>query len=144
VENIFKAAGIRALGHPVQPHMLRKLYAKTLLDNGLPAAATAKMLGHQDSRTTEQWYYELTAEQRREINRRLPVYANYGGLFMESKSQSKLTQPEVLILEDTTLGVRVRVVRTLRGWRQVDLARIADVTQANVSSRGRLRIAFSH
>lgn len=73
VENIFKAAGIRALGHQVQPHMLRKLYAKTLLDNGLPAPAAAKMLGHQDSRTTEQWYYDLTADQRREINRRMPI-----------------------------------------------------------------------
>ena len=40
---------------------------------------------------------------------------------------------EVLFLEGITLGQRVRIMRLLRRERQVDLARRAFVTQAEVS-----------
>lgn len=70
---IFAQAGLLALGRPVSPHEFRGLYIKTLLDGGLPVAAAAKMVGHADPKTTAQWYYELTREQRAEIQRRIPV-----------------------------------------------------------------------
>ena len=73
VQRFVRAAGIKALGRPVHPHQLRKLYATTLIHNDIPVAVAAKMLGHSDSRTTEQWYHDLTLDQRHEINRRLPI-----------------------------------------------------------------------
>lgn len=73
VENVFAAAGGKALGRRVKPHELRGLYIKTLLDGGVPVVAAAKMVGHASSKTTERWYYELTREQRAEIQRRIPV-----------------------------------------------------------------------
>ena len=73
VGNIFHKAGMEAIGRPVHPHEFRGLYVKTLLDGGVPLAAAAKMVGHEDPKTTAKWYYELTAGQRAEINRRIPV-----------------------------------------------------------------------
>jgi len=73
VRNIFYRAGLEAIGRRVHPHEFRGLYIKTLLDGGLPPAAAAKMVGHASSKTTERWYYELTREQRWEIQRRIPV-----------------------------------------------------------------------
>lgn len=73
VRNIFYQAGLKAIGRRVHPHEFRHLYTKTLIDGGLPPVVAAKMLGHADSRTTERWYYELTGEQRAEIQRRIPV-----------------------------------------------------------------------
>ena len=72
-ENIMNTAGLAALGRTVHPHQFRHLYVKTLLDGGVPAPAAAKMVGHTDSRTTEKWYYELSRQQRWEIQRRIPV-----------------------------------------------------------------------
>lgn len=69
-QRTFRRAAWAALGRRVTPHSLRKLYAKNLLDAGLPLAAVAKLLGHEDTRTTEQWYYDLTSDQRRLINAR--------------------------------------------------------------------------
>ena len=42
-------------------------------------------------------------------------------------------ESEVLFLDGITLGQRVRVARFLAGWRQVDLAETAGVTQNDVS-----------
>lgn len=72
-ERAFARAGEEALGRRVTPHQLRHLYIKFLIDNGLPVATTAKMVGHEDSRTTEKAYYDLTLDQRHAINLRVPV-----------------------------------------------------------------------
>ena len=50
-------------GRPVHPHELRHLYVKTLIDGVIPVVVASKLVGHSDSRTTERWYYDLTAEQ---------------------------------------------------------------------------------
>ena len=65
VRYVFAAAGKRGIGRPVHPHELRHLYVKTLIDGGVPVLAASKMVGHSDTKTTERWYYDLTAEQRR-------------------------------------------------------------------------------
>ena len=46
---------------------------------------------------------------------------------------------ELFMCKGLTPGMLVRLERTRRGWRQVDLAQVADVTQAEVSAleRGR-------
>ena len=72
VERHFAQAS-RRIGVKVTPHSLRGLYIKTLLDGGIPAPAAAKMVGHASSKTTEEWYYRLTSEQRRLIQERIPV-----------------------------------------------------------------------
>ncbi len=41
---------------------------------------------------------------------------------------------DTLIASEVSFGLKVRAARVLCGWRQVDLAAIAEVTQANVSS----------
>ena len=73
VRYIFAKAGQTAIGRPVHPHEFRHLYTKTLIDGGLPVEAAAKMLGHDDIRTTMKHYYDLTRAQREEIQRRIPV-----------------------------------------------------------------------
>lgn len=72
-ERVFKAAAQQALNRDAHPHQLRHLYAKLLIDAGIPVAAAAKMLGHANSKTTEQWYYDLTSQQRYDINRKMPI-----------------------------------------------------------------------
>ncbi len=53
-------------------HELRHLYVKTLIDGGVPVLAASKLVGHSDTKTTERWYYDLTAEQRRGIQEKMP------------------------------------------------------------------------
>ena len=72
VRYVFAAAGRRGIGRPVNPHELRHLYVKTLIDGGVPVLAASKLVGHSDTKTTERWYYDLTAEQRRGIQERMP------------------------------------------------------------------------
>ncbi len=72
VRYVFAAAGKRGIGRPVHPHELRHLYVKTLIDGGVPVLAASKLVGHSDTKTTERWYYDLTAEQRRGIQERMP------------------------------------------------------------------------
>ena len=72
IRYLFAAAGEKGIGRPVHPHELRHLYVKTLIDGGVPVVAASKLVGHSDSRTTERWYYDLTAEQRRIIQERMP------------------------------------------------------------------------
>ena len=66
------AAAEKGIRRQVHPHELRHLYVKTLIDGGVPVVAS-KLVGHSDSRTTERWYYDLTAEQRRAIQERMPT-----------------------------------------------------------------------
>ena len=72
VRYVFASAGEKGIGRPVHPHELRHLYVKTLIDGGVPVLAASKLVGHSDSSTTERWYYDLTAEQRRAIQERMP------------------------------------------------------------------------
>jgi integrase len=67
----FNQAGERTLGRKVNPHELRHLFVTDLIDQGVPVPAAAKMVGHADSRTTERWYYDLTADKRRYIGERI-------------------------------------------------------------------------
>jgi integrase len=73
VRYAFEKAGCQALGKSVSPHMLRHLYVSWCIDNGLPVPTTSKMVGHANSRTTEEVYYHLSAARRRDIQRRQPV-----------------------------------------------------------------------
>jgi len=73
VHYIIQEAGYKALNRPIHPHLFRGLYIKTLMDAGLSVEATAVMVGHEDPRTTMKHYYDLTLEQRADINRRLPI-----------------------------------------------------------------------
>ena len=43
-----------------------------VVDGGVPVLAASKLVGHSDTKTTERWYYDLTAEQRRAIQERMP------------------------------------------------------------------------
>ncbi len=70
---IIASAGIRAIGRKVGPHELRHLYLKELIDGGLNIEAVAAMVGHSDIRTTMRHYYELTADQRAQIQSRIQV-----------------------------------------------------------------------
>ena len=72
VRYVFAAAGRKGNGRPAHPHELRHLYVKTLIDGGVPVLAASKLVGHSDTKTTERWYYDLTAEQRRAIQERMP------------------------------------------------------------------------
>jgi len=69
----FAKAGRSSLGRPVHPHELRHLFVKTLIDGGVPVLAASKLVGHSDPRTTQNWYYDLTTEQRRAIGERMPT-----------------------------------------------------------------------
>lgn len=69
LERVFKAAAIAAFGRPANPHQLRALYTKGLIDAGIPMEQASPMLGHSDPRTTRRHYYDLTLEERVEINR---------------------------------------------------------------------------
>ncbi len=72
VRYVFAATGRKGIGRPVHPHELRHLYVKTLIDGGVPVLAASKLVGHSDTKTTERWYYDLTGEQRRAIQERMP------------------------------------------------------------------------
>lgn len=69
----FEKAGLKTLGRSVHPHELRHLFAKTLIDGGVPVLAASKLMGHTNPKTTEEWYYDLSANQRRAIGERMPV-----------------------------------------------------------------------
>jgi integrase len=73
VRNVFAAAGLSAIGRRVHPHELRGLYIKWLMDAGLNVSAAAKMVGHEDVRTTQKHYYKLSADDRRRIQSEIPV-----------------------------------------------------------------------
>ena len=73
IEQIFNEVGLKTLGRRVHPHEMRHFYIQTLFDGGVPAEAAAKLVGHESSKTTEKYYYKLSADKRAEIQRRMPV-----------------------------------------------------------------------
>ena len=74
VQQILAELGIRALGRSVNSRDFRKLYIRfLLLERGLPIEVVAKMVGHTNTATTMKYYFDLTQEQRKEINQSIPV-----------------------------------------------------------------------
>ena len=73
LRRLFWRAGVDAIGRPVHPHEMRHLFLQTLVSGGVPIEAAAKLMGHDDVRTTREWYYDLTREQRRQIGERIPI-----------------------------------------------------------------------
>ena len=69
----FEAAGIAALGRPVQPKEFRAFFVQTMVDGGVPMAMASKMGGHDDIRTTQKHYYKLSAVKRQVIGEGIPV-----------------------------------------------------------------------
>ena len=69
----FEAAGIAALGRPVQPTEFRAFFVQTMVDGGVPMAMASKMVGHDDIRTTQKHYYKLSAVKRQVIGEGIPV-----------------------------------------------------------------------
>ncbi len=57
----------------IHPHDIRHLFALYLRDQGVPVEVTAKLLGHEDPKTTYQWYHDLTVDERKGIGERIPV-----------------------------------------------------------------------
>ena len=73
LRRVFETAGEKALGRSVHPHEMRHLFLQTLVSGGVPIEAAAKLMGHDDVRTTREWYYDLTRDQRRQIGERIPI-----------------------------------------------------------------------
>ena len=46
---------------------------QTLVSGGVPIEAASKLMGHDDVRTTWEWYYDLSRDQRRQIGGRIPI-----------------------------------------------------------------------
>ncbi len=70
---VFAKAGIASIGRPVQPKEFRSFFVQTMVDGGVPMAMASKMVGHEDVRTTQRHYYELSADKRRVIGEGIPV-----------------------------------------------------------------------
>ncbi len=63
----FQKAGLATIGRRVHPHEFRKLFISSFGSQGIPMAAVAKLVGHTSSTTTEQSYYDLNDDQRRQL-----------------------------------------------------------------------------
>jgi hypothetical protein len=73
-QNIIQSIGQRALNRDVSSRDFRKLYIQTLMiQGGVPVEVVAKMVGHTNTATTMKYYFDLTQEQRKEINQSIPV-----------------------------------------------------------------------
>ncbi len=77
VEYAFERASERAMAYGldriVHPHEIRHLFGDFLRRNGVPLESVAKFLGHEDPKTTFQWYYDLSIDERRGVGERIPV-----------------------------------------------------------------------
>lgn len=81
IRNIVGDAGLRAIGRPVQPKEFRRFYIRTVAQiaaqvlgwDSRHMEVAQKMIGHESVRTTWDWYFELTLEERRQIQERVPV-----------------------------------------------------------------------
>ncbi len=77
VEYAFERASEQAreygLRRVIHPHEIRHLFAWYLHDNGVPVETVAKFLGHEDPKTTYQWYLDLSMDERRVVGERMPV-----------------------------------------------------------------------
>ena len=70
---IFEKAGREAIGRPISPKAFRSFFVQTMVDGNVPMAIASKMVGHEDIRTTQAHYYNLSAERRRIIGEGIPV-----------------------------------------------------------------------
>ena len=70
---IFEKTGREAIGRPINPKAFRSFFVQTIVDGNVPMAMAAKMLGHEDIRTTQSHYYNLSADRRRIIGEGIPV-----------------------------------------------------------------------
>lgn len=64
---VFAKAGTESLGRPVQPKEFRSFFVQTMVDGGVPMAMASKVVGYEDTRTTQKHYYALSADRRRVI-----------------------------------------------------------------------------
>lgn len=73
-QRAFVEAARKALGRYARPHDLRHLYVKHLVTKqGYPIEVASVMVGHKDTKTTLQWYFDLNLEERRNVNKSVPV-----------------------------------------------------------------------
>ena len=70
---VFEKAGIASIGRPVQPKEFRIFFVQTMVDGGIRIAIAAKMVGHDDIKTTQRHYNALTVDRRRVIGEGIPV-----------------------------------------------------------------------
>lgn len=81
VRNITYQAGMSAIGRRVQPREFRRLYVRTVAEIAprvvgfLPQhmQIAQQMVGHNSVRTTWDWYFRLTEDERRAIQEMVPV-----------------------------------------------------------------------
>ena len=72
-DKVLRKTAAAVLGRPVSSKELRKLYIQDMVDGGIPMEVAAKMVGHEDPRTTARHYYGLTADRRKAIGERIEV-----------------------------------------------------------------------
>jgi len=70
---VFAKAGVASIGRSVNCKEFRSLFVQQMVDSGVPMAMAAKMVGHEDRRTTQKHYYELTRDRRRIIGQGIQV-----------------------------------------------------------------------
>ena len=70
---IFEKTGREAIGRPISPKVFRSFFVQTMVDGTVPMAMASKMVGHEDIRTTQSHYYNLSADRRRIIGEGIPV-----------------------------------------------------------------------
>jgi integrase len=73
LRHVFADVGRKVLGRPIMPKELRRLFIQDLVDGGAPIEVAAKMVGHENIRTTQAHYYQLTSDRRQYIGERIEV-----------------------------------------------------------------------
>ena len=73
LRHVFAKYGLKALGRPIMPKEFRRLFIQDLIDGGAPIEVAAKMVGHENTATTQKHYYQLTSERRQFIGERIEV-----------------------------------------------------------------------
>lgn len=81
MQRIVNEAGFRAIGRVVVPKEFRRMYVRTVAKIAPEVIgfgpqhfhAASKMVGHVKTQTTQEWYWELTVDERRAIQERVQV-----------------------------------------------------------------------
>jgi len=73
LRHVFADVGRKSLGRPIMPKELRRLFIQDLVDGGAPIEVAAKMVGHENTQTTQGHYYQLTSDRRQFIGERIEV-----------------------------------------------------------------------
>jgi integrase len=73
VRHCFAKYGLQTLGRPIMPKEFRRLFIQDLIDGGVPIELASRMIGHENTRTTQEHYYHPTQERRRFIGERIEV-----------------------------------------------------------------------